>query len=737
LNQPSAPPARRGAVDLVLPVGAGVIGVAGAVAAAVAGAPAWSAGIVAVAGLALLLQTLGRLRRALRHQEREREVLALQLERRINELFSLQELSFVLAESLQLERIAGQVVRYALRFLRSDGAALLLIHEDERGLRITAAEGTLAPLAGQVVDENERSLLLQAIRHERIEAGERRGETPVHLAGAFHGESGAAAPLRAHGLTMGALLVADRHGGPYSTEDLWLLSTVTTQVAVVMANSRLFEMIHQAKEEWETTFDALAEGIAVVDGRGCFRRTNHALARIVDVPAPALIGQPFWETVVGTGEANEDLRAAIRQGRPHAPMVLQSTALNRTLRLAAAPLRDPGPGEEMVVLVEDVTEQQALERQLIQSEKLAAVGQLVSGIAHELNNPLTSIAGLSELLLERTPASGPDREHLRVVHEQAGRAGRIVQNLLTFARKGTPQAAPCDLREVVDSTVMLIAHELRIRGVSLEQETGLDPLTVLGDRYELQQVLVNLLTNAVQAVTTLPEGQPRLVRIWSDRDGGHIVLRIRDNGPGVAPELAPQLFTPFFTTKEPGQGTGLGLSISYGIVASHGGRLRYVPIAGGGSEFTVELPWYDERVQAEQLRSRVEGPTGRGRILVVGDDGLAARTIAALFGPRGYEVEAVTGGDAALQKVLEGRWSLVVADPHAETGRGTPVADAVLTAVPALLSRLLLTPDRNDRAVAERWRARGAAIAEKPFQFRELQEAAGRILGLEGAPPPG
>jgi len=710
-----------------------VVGVAAAVGAAVAGAPAWFAAILAVASLALLLQTLARQRRLLRRQEREREVLALQLERRINELFSLQELSYVLAESLQLERIVRQVVRYALRFLRADGAALLLIHEDERGLRITAAEGTLAPLDGQVVDEDERSILLQAIRHERIEAGERSGETRVHLAGELYGDSGAAAPLRAHGLTMGALLVADRRGGPFSTEDLWLLSTITTQVAVVIANSRLFEMIRQAKEEWETTFDALAEGIAVVDGRGCFRRTNHALARIVDVPAPALIGQPFWETVVGTGEASDPIRTAIREGRRHPPVVLQSSALDRTLRLAAAPLRDPGPGEEMVVLVEDVTEQQALERQLIQSEKLAAVGQLVSGIAHELNNPLTSIAGLSELLLERTPASAPDREHLRVVHEQAGRAGRIVQNLLTFARKGTPQAAPCDLREVVDSTVMLIAHELRIRGVSLEQETDPRPLTVLGDRYELQQVLLNLLTNAVQAVNTLPAGQPRLIRIWSGREDGRVILRVRDNGPGVPPDLAPQLFAPFFTTKEPGQGTGLGLSISYGIVASHGGQLRYAPVASGGSEFTVELPWH-QGGRIEPAEPRSEGSAARGRILVVGDDALVARTIAALFGPRGYEVEGVPGGEGALQKILEGRWSLIVADPRAATGSAVPVAEAALGALPALLPRLLITPDRSDHGEAERWRARGAAIAEKPFQFRDLQEAASRILGGEAAP---
>jgi len=711
-----------------------VAGVAAAVGAALAGAPAWFAAVLPVASLALLLQTLARQRALLRRQAREREVLALQLERRINELFSLQELSYVLAESLQLERIARQVVRYALRFLRSDGAALLLIHEDGRGLRITAAEGTLAPLDGQAVDEEERSLLLESIRHERIEAGARDGEARVHLAGDLHGDSGAAAPLRAHGLTMGALLVSDRHGGPFSTEDLWLLSTITTQVAVVMANSRLFEMIRQAKEEWETTFDALAEGIAVVDGRGCFRRTNHALARIVDVPAPALIGQPFWDTVVGAQEADDGMRAAIAEGRRHPAVVLRSPALDRTLRLAAAPLRDPGPGEEMVVLVEDVTEQQALERQLIQSEKLAAVGQLVSGIAHELNNPLTSIAGLSELLLERTPATAPDREHLRIVHEQAGRAGRIVQNLLTFARKGTPQAAPCDLREVVDSTVMLIAHELRIRGVALEQETDPRPLTILGDRYELQQVLLNLLTNAVQAVTTLPGGQPRQIRIWSGRDDGRVILRVRDNGPGVPPELAPQLFTPFFTTKEPGQGTGLGLSISYGIIASHGGTMRYAPVASGGSEFTVELPRH-QGGPVEPAAPRGGEAASRGRILVVGDDAMVARTIAALFGPRGYEVEGVAGGDGALRKILDGRWSLIVADPRAATGSGVPVTEAALEAVPALLPRLLITPDRSDHGASERCRGRGAAIAEKPFQFRELQEAAGRILGGEAVPP--
>ena len=142
-------------------------------------------------------------------------------------------------------------------------------------------------------------------------------------------------------------------------------------------------------------------------------------------------------------------------------------------------------------MVEDVTDQRALEAQLIQNEKMAAVGQLVSGVAHELNNPLTSIAGLSELLLEQERLPEPAREHLQVIHEQADRAGRIVANLLTFARKGTPEQAAVDLDDVAQRTTLLIQAELKLRGITLERVSG-ERAVVRGDRYEIQQVLLNL-----------------------------------------------------------------------------------------------------------------------------------------------------------------------------------------------------------------------------------------------------
>lgn len=693
--------------------------------------PGWLTLLLATAGIAILIDQFARQRRALRRLAGERDTLSLQLERRINELFSLQELSYVLAESLQLERIVAQVTRYALRFLQSEGSALVLVDESNQGLRVAAAEGTLRHLAGGRISEGEETLLLQAIRHERIEVSHAAEGGKVRLFGEATAASGAAAPLRAHGLTMGALLVSDHRNGPFSTEDLWLLSTMTTHVAVVLANSRLFEMIRLTKEEWETAFNALAEGIAVVDGRGLVRRANQSLARIVDIPVPALIGQPFWTTVIGETEAPSLPADAIKGGKRHSGAMVQSPLLNRTLRIAVAPLSETGPDPEVVVLVQDVTEQQAFEQQLIQSEKLAAVGQLVSGIAHELNNPLTSIAGLSELLLERSQPGSPEREHLRVVHEQATRAGRIVQNLLTFARKEPVAVSLCDLGEVITSTVMLVSHELKLRSVMLIQELSPVPVRVMGDRYGLQQVLLNLLTNAIHAVGLQPEGRPRQITIQSAEENDFAVLRVRDTGPGVPADLVPKLFTPFFTTKEPGQGTGLGLSISYGIVESHGGRMSYAVTSGGGSEFSVTLPPARQDPPRLSRASGVFAMPGR-RILLVDDDPAVQRAVSALFSTEGHIVEFARGGESALAAARVGQWDIAVADPRAPGIAGQNFIDSLLEESPEWRLRLVAAPDRNDRGVVDRLRARGVAIVEKPFRLKELRETVARLLVGQG-----
>src|SRR3989442_1296964 len=297
--------------------------------------------------------------------------------------------------------------------------------------------------------------------------------------------------------------------------------------------------------------------------------------------APRGLGGGAKESPGGLPAARGGGRAAAGVARPD--------RLRRTLRLNAAPIGGAGPGRGLVVLVEDVTDQQAMEAQLIQSEKLAAVGQLVSGVAHELNNPLTSIAGLAEFLLEQQELGPKDRDHLQVIHEQAERAGRIVRNLLTFARKGPGERARVNLNDVVQRTLLLMSYDLKLKDIRTEKNLGSGMPDVVGDRHALQQVVLNLVTNAAHALAGNEAGRPRTIRIstWFDE---RVRLRVADTGPGIPEEVLPHLFTPFFTTKEPGHGTGLGLSITYSIVEAHGGQITVQQPAEGGAAFLVELP---------------------------------------------------------------------------------------------------------------------------------------------------
>ncbi|HEY7479181.1 MAG TPA: ATP-binding protein [Gemmatimonadales bacterium] len=698
----------------------------------------WLALLAVITISASFWVAIARGRRRAREAESKTDALASQLDRRISELFSLQELSYVLSESIQLDRIVDQVVRYAGRFLQTDGAIVVLA-DDDRGqrLRVVAATGTLEALQGCKADENDAGLVRFAISRERIEVAQGGDTAAVNLIGGLSVRSAAVAPLRSQGVTMGALAVADRQGGPFTTEDLWLLSTVATNASVVLANSRLYEIVRQSKEEWETAFNALTEGIAVVGPTGAVLRANRALASLAELSESELMGRGFCETLFGTSEAVEELiRAAYRRQRT-APLVVRLERSQRELRLTAAPFADQ-PGRPatadagtVVILVEDVTEQRILEAQLIQNDKMASIGQLVSGVAHELNNPLTSIAGLTELLLERAPNPDFPHEHLRVIHDQAERAGRIVRNLLTFARKGVVEKTAVDLNDVAARTSLLIVYELQLHGIQLESELSSEPVIVLGDRYELQQVLLNLVNNAVHAVTQLEPGRPRRIRLETALQHGTAVVRVRDSGAGVPPHLVSYLFTPFFTTKAPGEGTGLGLSLSYGLVKAHGGILTYEPPPEGGAEFRINLPAYHAPDDGLLEQSRRAAAAAAHRILVVDDDPAVHRLVSALFTPQGHVVEAVRSGAQGLLMLKERDFDLIVADAMAAAGPTERFAQALAAQQPHTCARLVLGVSANgDLADAA---LNGVHLVRKPFSLRDLNALAQEIFA--SSPP--
>ena len=690
--------------------------------------------------LALILGGVGivlwRLRQRLVRSEQERRRAAEELNRRLSELFSLQELSYVLSDSLELDRIVEQVVRYAVRFLDARGALLALIGEAPSDpLQVAAAEGTLAPLRGQKIQGEDTGLIARSTTREHLELIRNSGAEPTVIVKGFEAAAAAAVPLRSHGIVIGTLVITDPREGVFVPEDIRLLSTLATHAAVVISNARFFEMVRRAKEQWETAFDALSEGIAVVDDEGRVRRANRALASLLGMTLQSVVGTPLGEALLGKPHALEDLLAATRRGDRPAPMVARSERLKRTVRVNVAHIPGAATEQSIVVMVEDVTEQQALETQLVQSEKLAAVGQLVSGVAHELNNPLTSIAGLSEFLLEQKELGKKDRGHLQVIQEQAERASRIVRNLLTFARKGGAERVPVDLNDVIRRTLSLTSYDLKLKDIQVERELSGALPDVFGDRHGLQQVVLNLVTNAAHAVAENPRERPREITVstWFD---GQVHLRVADTGPGIPDEIAQSVFTPFFTTKEPGKGTGLGLSITYSIVESHGGQITLEPRGPrGGAAFRVDLP----PAPADAVRPALTPVHGtpavnaasmvRRTILLVDADPAVQRTIKALFARDGHDVEVAGDPQHGLDLALRGGFDLVITDARAMAPgkRGTLLAEELVSRMPALRDRIIVATG-DVRPTTEETLARlGVRYVRKPFNLRDLRLEAARL----------
>jgi two-component system NtrC family sensor kinase len=261
----------------------------------------------------------------------------------------------------------------------------------------------------------------------------------------------------------------------------------------------------------------------------------------------------------------------------------------RRIRFNFSPLADEtGKIEGVVLSGRDVTELKRLEEQLIQAEKLAAMGQMLAGVAHELNNPLTAILGVTELLRERPTEDPATKRQLELTHRQARRAARIVQNLLEFSRPASPQKKPIDLNSIIDRTLQLHEHSLRRNNVEIDFRSLPDLPGVVGDANQLIQVFLNLVTNAEQAIREVRESGR--IQIRFARLGSRISVTFQDDGIGLRPESIPRLFDPFYTTKRPGGGTGLGLSICLSIIREHGGTIEAEALPAGGSAFRVYLP---------------------------------------------------------------------------------------------------------------------------------------------------
>jgi len=526
---------------------------------------------------------------------------------------------------------------------------------------------------------------------ERLESAARPQEE--HVSHARQGiESVVVIPLEGPGGGPVGLLVAGFPAGSDAQR-----SRASLEFSASLAVLALVEeaRAHRAavSERWlGGLLDSLESGILLVEPRGRLRLASPRLAPLLGLDAGRMADIATFDDLVQAVRGNfRDARAAearwreIRRRGDEAAWdeVELVRPTPRILERFARPVEDAeGARLGWIEIYRDVTADRQRRARLPQVEKMAALGQLVSGIAHELNNPLTSILGYAQLLL--APAAGvPEASAPRRVGGEAGlilaeaqRAKAIVHNLLLFAREESPERRLVRLNEIVERTLALRQYNLRLENISVALELEPELPAVEGDPHALQQLVLNLLLNAEQAVVPPRRegGQGHIEIRTGSAAGARVRLEVRDDGPGIPAEIQGRIFDPFFTTKPAGVGTGLGLYIVNAIAQSHGGEARLKNGAGRGATFIVELPATREtaelhpppRSAARPLPARtvprVAKPQSSRRILVVEDEPTVAQLVADVLREEGHHVAVTLDSLEGLERLSREKFDLLVCD---------------------------------------------------------------------------
>jgi two-component system NtrC family sensor kinase len=399
-------------------------------------------------------------------------------------------------------------------------------------------------------------------------------------------------------------------------------------------------------------------------------------------------------------------------------------------------LRPSGPSQlNIEAIVRDVSERKKRDDQsrdgryqMLQAEKMAALGQTISGVAHELNNPLATILSWSERLAERN-VDDKTKQGLEVILGEAERAARIVRNLLTFARKRQTTRAMVDLNQVVRETLALRAYEQKVSNIQVVEALATGLPEVFVDGHQIKQVLLNLIINAEQACLGANGRGTIVVRTMHDSERGSAVLEVNDDGPGIPEERQGKVFDPFFTTKEVGQGTGLGLTVAYAIAREHGGRIWLESKKGQGASFFVELPISGQHLnppaaRAAQQPISLEAFKGL-RVLVVEDEPALAQAVSEALADAGFKVDRASDGEEGLTRLTEANYDLIVCDLKMPRIDGMQFYRAMAAATPALARRVIFVTGDVAGTDAERFlEETGCRWLSKPFRLGDLLRSA-------------
>jgi len=652
--------------------------------------------------------------------ERKSRSLDLQVKDRTLELETLYKLSQRIGAAIDHDELFEIVNSSLPGVVGYDVCGMVVLAEEVPYIRIWSK----VPVSEKFVRSFRESLIkslrdITDIDQTRLTASELKVLAPTEAPGK-HPLSGeetslpSTFPLAAGQETLGILRFFSSEGS-FTGDQLRVLQTVANQVSISV--QKIKTSLEREKTRLEAMVEGIADGVVLLDSRGkpmahnvlgmkLYREICSCRGDMIGSDCP--IHGPSEPVTSGDGET--------------VPRELKKGENIYEIRFSKVPLSTPG-AYGTVVNIRDVTKEKSAQQQILQSSKMAAIGELAAGVAHEINNPLTAVIGFSDLWLRRNIDNEKLRSDLEKIYEAGSRAAEIVKNLLSFSRnQRQAERGPVSVNEAVKSSLELIRSRYEKEGIAIDEDLAEDLPYIFGNCGQIQQVVLNLVSNARDAI--LDSGKGGRIEVRTRRSDKTVLLEVSDDGPGIPEELCEKIFEPFFTTKSPGKGTGLGLSITYSIIREHGGNISLRSGGKRGTTFVVELP------VAMDAMSPQERPDGNRlpdvppkEILVIDDEETILDFIGSALRANGHNVTTTISPYEAMDLVRGKDFDLIFLDFRMPGSKGSEIYENLKLLNPRIADRVvILTGDIMSEDVASFLKSSGLPSIMKPVGLKDLRE---------------
>jgi two-component system, NtrC family, sensor kinase len=683
-----------------------------------------------------------------RRLKREKEQLTRNLQQKVKELTVLYSIGQSVSSLLDLEELLERIVEAAVYITHAEEGFLMLRDQSADELYLRAAKNLGEQRAQRMRMPIDDTLAGQVVRTGKpVRLDKARAGAALKVKTGFLVRAILQVPLTVGNNTIGVLVVDNQQSErTFSENDQYLLSALADYAAIAIDNARLYQEVKSSEERYRDLFANAYDLIFTLDRQLRVLSINKVGTALTRYSEAQLVGRPLRDLAVAEAwDAAEQRFADLLMGRALQPFELQLKRRSSdggeddervVLEVSARLVHDRGNAGGIHCIARNLTERRRLEEQLVHSEKLSAIGQLVAGVAHELNNPLTSISGYTQLMLRDSTLREENREDLKHINIQAERAARIVQNLLVFAREHKPERRLVDLNEEFRNTLTLRAYQLRVDNIKVLVDFDPDLPATVADPFQLQQVMLNLINNAHQAMAQRGGPGTLTLRTYvadlpaNDGNGTTqpmVVLAVNDTGVGISTRDLGKIFDPFFTTKPVGQGTGLGLSICYGIIQEHGGRIWAESELGTGTTMLVALPLLRD-LKGEAQATPADPGAGTAdaqascRILVVDDEEPVANLLARLLRQLGHTPIVAHSADEALARLAQDPIDLILTDVKMPGMSGFELHHVIKQRSPDLASRVVfVTGDMLSAATQARIAQSGNPYIAKPFAIERIE----------------